>query len=314
MNGDNMMKLKKITAALAAAVFAAALPLNAFAADKCRVTFDSNGVEYSFPSYDAEKGIALVYNEGFNANRYVYVSDDSWDHITVGNMVIDRWYYDKQCTRGFDFLNDKITADTTLYANWARAIKSVSVNFSPNTSGQTVKAVINSNISLTSADPGYTINREDCVIYDPVKKAVMNDDDVLKDGERYSIIIGFRELYDVQYDRADSMFIEDGEFKTFVNGADLTDNGYGDEHIYFSFIARGYRLGDINNDNSVNTQDAMLSVRFAKKLAAPANDRQKHSADVNGDSALDTKDAMKIINAARNKGDAFSELLEPVYF
>lgn len=55
-----------------------------------------------------------------------------------------------------------------------------------------------------------------------------------------------------------------------------------------------YVMGDVNGDNSINTQDAMVVLRYSIGLAKLTDD-QKMIADVNGSGNVDTQDAIKIL-------------------
>ncbi len=97
----------------------------------------------------------------------------------------------------------------------------------------------------------------------------------------------------------------------FLNNAKVTLNGREikgerqtmDEYTYYYDFSLAkepeYKLGDINADSSIDSKDAMLSIKYAKKGAAPKDEEQFKRADVNKDGVLDTKDSMILIKAAK---------------
>ncbi len=100
--------------------------------------------------------------------------------------------------------------------------------------------------------------------------------------------------------------------KNYINGKDITQFCEGNGWLFFSFAARNCRLGDINDDGNINTRDALMSIRFAKKDLSPSGDSRREAADVNEDSKPDTKDSMMIINAAKTRTDPFFKMGDPV--
>ncbi len=292
----------------------AALPFGASAEDTYTVTFDPNGVDYEFPSFEVQAGKSL-YNCGFDYRLVFYTPEsDHNDYIVVGDKVIDDWYLDPECTQWCSFSDYEFTKDTTLYARWVKAIKEVRADFNPKAAGLTRDEFFSSNFSVPTPDgDNYYIDIEDSDIYDVEADHWLDSDEVLQEGKTYTVELDFDDIYDDELNRSVTKFAYGSNFKNYLNGVDLTEYCDESEWIYFSFVCKSYRLGDVNDDGNINTQDALLSVRYAKKTLEPTNDKQKGAADVNEDGKLDTKDSMMIINAAKTRTDPFFKVNAPIY-
>ncbi len=58
-----------------------------------------------------------------------------------------------------------------------------------------------------------------------------------------------------------------------------------------------YTLGDVNNDGSINSLDALMALKIAAKLDTPT-ERQRLAADVTGDGSVSSTDALQILKYA----------------
>lgn len=72
------------------------------------------------------------------------------------------------------------------------------------------------------------------------------------------------------------------------------------ENYYYekglSFSALDGLFGDVNNDNKVDSKDAVLILKsYAENLAGVKTDIDKSVADVNGDGNVDSKDAVIVL-------------------
>ncbi len=80
----------------------------------CRVTYDTNGVEAGFGTFDGTRAYSYVYSgDTSHAER---CDSDVWNYDFAG------WYTDQACTSAYDF-DSPVTNDITLYAKWSEIIK-----------------------------------------------------------------------------------------------------------------------------------------------------------------------------------------------
>lgn len=79
-----------------------------------KVTYDTNGVEASFGTFDGTRAYSYVYSgDTSHAER---CDSDVWNYDFAG------WYTDQACTSAYDF-DSPVTNDITLYAKWSEIIK-----------------------------------------------------------------------------------------------------------------------------------------------------------------------------------------------
>ena len=64
-----------------------------------------------------------------------------------------------------------------------------------------------------------------------------------------------------------------------------------------------YLLGDVNNDNDIDSRDALLTLRIAAETLEDVTEAQRKAANVNSDEVVDSRDALLILRKA-----AFSDL------
>ncbi len=249
--------------------------------------------------------------------NYYYQDYDNDIRLNDSGLYLESWYYDKELTKLF--LPISVSSDIQLYAKWIEAIRQVHLDFDFNAAGKTPKEFEQENLGITGSDnisvgiDGQIYDVEDhAYLYDMVKTIVdpetgewtsefFDEDVTLEEGKKYEVVLKFSVK-----DHSKGEFVYDKDFKKLINDFDhnyAEETGYDNGRLYFTFTCQkgGGKLGDINSDNDVNTQDALLSISFAKKRTAPKDSTQMKAADVNGDGIADSKDAMKIINAAKTR-------------
>lgn len=92
---------------------------------------------------------ATVYTVTFNTDGGSVIEDqkvteDDWGYFTVQKpadptkpyKTFDGWYKDAECTQPFDFTNDEISSDITLYAKWASLYEEVTTSADFDTAAQ----------------------------------------------------------------------------------------------------------------------------------------------------------------------------------
>ena len=66
-----------------------------------------------------------------------------------------------------------------------------------------------------------------------------------------------------------------------------------------------YTLGDVNDDNAINSSDSLMTLKIAAKLITPT-DAETLAANVNGDETINSSDALEILKFAAKLIDSFS--------
>lgn len=104
---------------------------------------------------------------------------------------------------------------------------------------------------------------------------------------------------------------EDSEGENGTNGLIALLNEWlsgGKSEVSFTHQALAYVLGDVNNDNSIDAQDAQNIQRYAAGLSSSITAENTDAADVNKDGSVDAQDAQNIQRYAAGLSSSFDTI------
>ncbi len=183
------------------------------------------------------------------------------------------------------------------------SIKNVDLEVTLPKAGENVNEdmIINTSLVVAYGRENYD---DKCIWYDENGNELTTAD-VYEEGRTYTLCVRVSKLNNYLGDKNEYTYITkdtvvtvNGEYNAVYQGKFPLNVSYNVYTVDFC-IPESYKLGDINADGSIDSKDAMLSIKYAKKGAAPKDGEQFKRADVNKDGVLDTKDSMILIKAAK---------------
>ena len=194
------------------------------------------------------------------------------------------WYHDAACTTEWNFLEDKVTEDTTVYAKWVKTSDTVPEAPKNITTSESKSKSATISWDAVSGATKYKVLVDGKVVADSVDTTSYKLTNLEPESAYEVVVVAVNDKGDSENSLIKVVYTEKSSGED-----DPTETPDPSEDILH---------GDINLDGKVDLQDANMSLRAALGIEKDLSEDAIWAGDVNKDNSLDLQDTVMILKGA----------------
>lgn len=289
--------------------------------EDCTVHYISGKTGYDELEYNKKMFVPVTVTFDNNNDDIFAVPTDSQILAPIGEYVVKPinptavgylfagWYKDSDCKDAWDFANDKVTVNTTIYAKWYSVDDVVPLRPENITTIEKDGSSVTIRWSAVDGATGYNVYVDGRKHNTSAIRETEYKVGKLSGSTTYEFVVravnGKGESPDsiIYAERTTNHIHEYGEWKV-VKEATVDAQGSmertcktcgkAETRVTEKITAK---KGDLNSDCKITAADARIALRISANLQVPT-DMQKNIADINGDKKITAADARKILRNA----------------